>query len=67
MQRAKLTAKDLVDLKGKRQLTEVYVSTPEEASACEAAGIDLIVTSERNDTRAIRSASPGTFLTIGGA
>jgi 3-methyl-2-oxobutanoate hydroxymethyltransferase len=61
----KLTVKDIFDLKGKRQFTEVYVSTPAEASACEAAGIDMIVTSERNDVKAIRAAAPNTFFTIG--
>jgi 3-methyl-2-oxobutanoate hydroxymethyltransferase len=61
----KLTVKDLLDLKGKRQLTEVFVDTPNEARACESAGIDLIVTSEFKDTKAIRAAAPNTFLTIG--
>lgn len=61
----KLTVKDIFDLKGKRQLTEVYVSTPAEASACEAAGIDLIITSERNDVSAIRKAAPNTFFSVG--
>jgi 3-methyl-2-oxobutanoate hydroxymethyltransferase len=61
----KLTVKDIFDLKGKRQLTEVYCSTPEEASACEAAGIDLVITSERNDVKAFRAALPNTFFTIG--
>lgn len=61
----KLTVKDLFDLKGKRQFTEVYVSNPDEASACEAAGIDMIVTSEHNDVKAIRAAAPTTFFTIG--
>jgi 3-methyl-2-oxobutanoate hydroxymethyltransferase len=61
----KLTVKDIFDLKGKRQFTEVYVNTPEEASACEAAGIDMMVTSEYNDVKAIRAAAPNTFFTIG--
>lgn len=61
----KLTVKDIFDLKGKRQFTEVYVSTTAEASACEAAGIDLIITSERNDVKAIRAAAPNTFFTVG--
>jgi 3-methyl-2-oxobutanoate hydroxymethyltransferase len=61
----KLTVKDIFDLKGKRQFTEVYVSTPAEASACEAAGIDMIVTSEINDVKAIRAAAPNVFFTIG--
>ena len=62
---AKLTVKDLFTLKGNRQLTEVYVRNPKEAAACAAAGIDMIVTSERNDTAAIRAAAPDTFFTIG--
>jgi 3-methyl-2-oxobutanoate hydroxymethyltransferase len=62
---AKLTVKDLFALKGKRQLTEVYVRNPKEAAACEAAGIDMIITSERSDTLAIRAAAPNTFFTIG--
>ena len=61
----KLTVKDLFDLKGKRQLTEVYVSTVEEASACEAAGVEMLVTAASNPTEAIRAAAPNTFLTIG--
>lgn len=61
----KLTVKDLFALKGKRQLTEIYVRNAKEAAACEAAGIDLLITSERSDTKAIRAAAPNTFLTIG--
>jgi 3-methyl-2-oxobutanoate hydroxymethyltransferase len=61
----KPTVKDLLNLKGKRQLTEVFVDTPLEAQACEAAGIDMIVTSEFKDMKAIRAAAPNTFLTIG--
>ncbi len=61
----KLTVKDLLELKRKRQFTEVYVSTPAEATACEEAGIDLIVTAESNNVSAIREAAPNTFLTVG--
>ena len=61
----KLTVKDLFALKGQRQLTEIYVRTPKEAAACEAAGIDLIITAERSDCSEIRKAAPNTFLTIG--
>jgi 3-methyl-2-oxobutanoate hydroxymethyltransferase len=61
----KLTVKDLFALKAKRQLTEVYVRNSREAAACAAAGIDMIITSERNDTAAIRAAAPATFFTIG--
>lgn len=62
---SKLTVKDLFALKGKRQLTEVYVRNAKEAVACEAAGIDMIITSERSDVQAIRTAAPNIFLTIG--
>ena len=34
------TVRDLLNLKGVRQLTEVLVRTEEEATACEEAGID---------------------------
>ena len=62
---AKLTVKDIFDLKGKRQLTEVYVSTPAEAAACEAADIDMIITGERGEIKSFRAAAPNTFFTVG--
>lgn len=61
----KLTVKDLFALKGKRQLTEIYVRNAKEASACDIAGIDMIITSERNNVAEIRTAAPNTFFTIG--
>lgn len=61
----KLTVKELLACKGKRQLTEIYVRTAKEASACEAAGIDMIITSERSNGAEFRSAAPNTFFTIG--
>lgn len=61
----KLTVKDLFSLKGKRKLSQVYVRTPQEAAACEAAGVDMVITSERSDIAAVRAAVPETFLTIG--
>lgn len=67
---AKLTLKDLFETKGKRHLTQVFVRTPNEASACEEAGIDMLVASELHDGQSsdyvgIRKAAPNTFLTIG--
>lgn len=61
----KLTVKELLSLKGKRQLSQVYIRTPKEAAACEAAGIDLIVTEESSDLAGIRAAAPDTFFTVG--
>ena len=62
---AKLTVKDIFDLKGQRQVTEVNVGTPAEAKACEVAGIDMIITGERSDLKAFRAAAPNTFLSVG--
>lgn len=39
MTKKKLTAYDLLQLKGKRQLSEVFVNNVEEASAAEEAGM----------------------------
>jgi len=62
----KLTIKDIFDLKGKRQFTEVFCRTPLEAAACEAAGIDMVMVSGRNlDLKAFREAIPHTFLSFG--
>ena len=62
---SKLSVKELLAMKGERQLTQVFVTTPEEAHACEEAGIDLVIASERSDSPAIRAAAADTFLTIG--
>lgn len=61
----KLTVKDLLALKGKRQLTEVAVSNADEARACEAAGIDMLVTGTGDLMRQVRAAAPNTFITGG--
>ena len=45
----KLTIKDLLDNKGKKQLTEINDNNSNEAAACELAGIDMLVTSENNN------------------
>ena len=57
--------KDLLALKGRRVLSQVYIRGPKEAAACEAAGVDLIVTENRGDIGAIREAAPDTFFTVG--
>ena len=61
----KLTIKDLLALKGKTQLTEVFVSSPEEARACAEAGIDMLVAVGNEGAAAIRRAAPDTFLVLG--
>lgn len=61
----KLTVKDLLDLKGKRPLTQVNVHKDSEARACQEAGVDMIITWERSDIVAFRAAAPDIFLTVG--
>ncbi len=59
----KLTIAELLAGKGKCQRTEVFVHTPEEAAACEEAGIDLIVALPGRAAE-IRAAAPNTFLVL---
>ena len=58
------TVKDLLDLKGKKKLTQIFVSTPNEAAAAEEAEIDLILTKPSLDLKKIREAASKTFLTV---
>ena len=37
------TVRDLLELKGKKKLTQINVTSPEEAAVAEEAGIDLII------------------------
>tara|TARA_Y100001936_G_scaffold250724_1_gene304287 strand:+ start:484 stop:1317 length:834 start_codon:yes stop_codon:yes gene_type:complete len=70
--RKKLTVYDLLQLKGKRQIHEVYVNNVEEAVAAEEAGMDIIVTAYGmpwhgihgtfDDVKRIREAAPNTHL-----
>ena len=43
MKRKRLTVKDFLECKGKRQLSVLFVHNVEEASAAEEAGIDMII------------------------
>ena len=47
---AKLTVKELLDLKGVRQIAFVQVARAEEAIAASAAGMDMIATGFREET-----------------
>lgn len=60
-----LTVKDLLASKGQRKLTQVNVHTTQEAAACEAAGIDMLITWERSPIPEFRAAAPDTFFTVG--
>ena len=68
----KLTVYDLLNLKGVKQIHEVYVNNVEEAIAAEEAGVDMICTAydmphhgifgKLEDAKRIREAAPNTHL-----
>ena len=58
------TVKDLIDLKGKKKLTQIFISSAEEAAAAEEAKIDLILTKPSTNLRKIREAASKTFMTV---
>ena len=59
------TVRDIIKLKGKQKLTQVRVTTVEEAAAAEEAGIDLLLTGPGKDFPNIRKAASKTFMTVG--
>ena len=59
------TVRDLINLKGKKKLTQVRVTTVEEATAAQEAGIDLLLTGPGKDFPEIRKAASKTFMTVG--
>lgn len=61
----KLTIRDLFQLKKQQQqISEIFTEDPIEAQACEAAGVEMLVTYAYN-VSVIRAAAPNTFLTAG--
>ena len=58
------TVRDLIDLKGKKKLTQIHVSTPNEAIAAEEAGIDLLLVRAFPELKEIRKAAPRTFISV---
>lgn len=72
MSKKKLTVYDMLQLKGKKQIHDVYVNNVEEAAAAEEAGIDMIVSAYGmpqhgiygtfDDIKRIREAAPNTHL-----
>ena len=61
----KLTVKEILNCKGKKKLTEVYVHNTIEAEACEKAGIDMIISSENNNFKFLRESAQNIFFTVG--
>ena len=59
------TVRDIIDLKGKKKLSQVRVTNPQEAAAAEEAGIDLLLTGPGPELPKIRKAAAKTFVTVG--
>ncbi len=59
------TVADLRALKGKRQLTMLYVDSPEEAAAAAAAGIDMLSIIDPVWTDTMREAAGDCFVQVG--
>ncbi len=57
------TIRDIIDLKGKKKLTQICVNTAKEAAAAEEAGIDIILIRFCPEIESIRRAAPKTFMT----
>jgi 3-methyl-2-oxobutanoate hydroxymethyltransferase len=65
MRHNRLTVADLRALKGKRQLTMLFVETTDEAGAASAAGIDILSIVEPLWTRQMREAAGDCFVQVG--
>src|SRR6202453_3819040 len=65
MRHNRLTVAGLRALKGKRQLTMLYVDTLEEAAAASAAGIDILPIIAPFWTQAMRDAAGNCFVQVG--
>ena len=61
----RMTVADLRAVKGKRQLTMLFVETPDEAAAAAAAGIDILSIVEPLWTPAMREAAGDCFVQVG--
>ena len=59
------TVRDIIELKGKQKLSQVRVTSPQEAAAAEEAGIDLLLTGPGPELPKIRKAAAKTFMTVG--
>lgn len=63
--RSRPTVADLQAGKGKRQLTNLFVGSVDEAAAAEAAGIDMITLSDSQMSPDYRATAPTAFITAG--
>ena len=62
---AKLSVKELLELKGVRQIAFVQVARAEEAIAASTAGMDMVGTGFRPETREFASLIPDTHFQFG--
>ena len=62
---ARMTVADLRALKGKRQLTMLFVDNPDEAAAASAAGIDMLSIIDPVWTPEMREAAGNSFVQVG--
>ncbi|MEX8495553.1 3-methyl-2-oxobutanoate hydroxymethyltransferase, partial [Sphaerotilus sp.] len=59
------TVADMRALKGVRQISMLYVTTPEEAAAADAAGVDMLSIEGRFFTAEMRAAAGRCFVQVG--
>ena len=57
------TGKDLIEIKGKKKLSQIFVANSNQAKAAEEAGVDLILARADDNFRSIRLSAPRTFIT----
>ena len=62
---SKLTVKDIIELKGKRQIAFVQVTREEEAIAASEAGMDIVGTAFKPETRHLANLIPNTHFQFG--
>ncbi len=65
MTRRRPTVADLIEGKGRRQLSNVYVDSIEEARAAETSGIDIITVQDSLMGAEYRDAAPTAFIVVG--
>lgn len=65
MRHNRMTVADLRALKGKRQMSMLFVETPDEAAAASAAGIDILSIIEPIWTPEMREAAGNCFVQVG--
>lgn len=65
MDRHRKTVAEMLALKGRRQLTMLFVTTPDEAAAAQAAGIDILSIIDPLWTPEMRAAAPLCFVQVG--